>query len=201
MPVSCATLKRASKSVRCNCSPATPKTFKAASRSCNASTNCAPCASPDASPTTSMISFRGGVTMEATTAPSQLCTDHRGYFESPQAVRSAHHRQPARAHTLKKRVDFIRQRIAVFDFYVFGANIEPTGPRRGFVIDLRPPLVVIDRNISVRLEKSYFPFALERNPARGHVGNTAIGKIDPCVGDVRLVGQDRHAHRFDPLYR
>ena len=66
--------------------------------------------------------------------------------------------------------------------------------------DLRPALIVVNGEISIRLKNSDLAFTLYRNPAGGHIGDAAIGKSYARVSDVRLIRQHHDSYGFDPFY-
>ncbi len=69
------------------------------------------------------------------------------------------------------------------------------------MINLRAPLIVVDGDISVGLEKAHLAFALDRYAAGGDIGDATVLKGNARIGDVRHFGQHRHPHRFDPQNR
>src|SRR6478672_6977873 len=147
-----------------------------------------------------MISLRCDA-MSYQNGRSQLRADQRGDLESAQTLRAADQREISAGHAIQKRVDLVRKRVTFFDFDGFRADVEPSRAWRGLVENLRAALVIIDRDIGIGLKKANLALAFERNPARGHIGNTTIGEIDPRIGDIRFIGQDRDPDRLDPFDR
>jgi hypothetical protein len=62
---------------------------------------------------------------------SQLRADQRGDLESAQTLRAADQREIPAGHAIQKRVDFVRKRVAFFDFDGFRADVEPPAPGAG----------------------------------------------------------------------
>src|ERR1044071_3825543 len=196
IPVSCATLKSGSNGLRSNCSPATPYIFTSGSRRWSASTNCAPWASPEASPTTNMICF--AITQNRT---SELCADHRCDFQGTQSFRAADQRMLASADAFEKRIDLVRESIAFLDLHGLRPNVEPARAGSRFVKNLRPALVIVDRNVGIRLKKTDLPFAFERHAARRDIRNTTVSEFDSSIGDIRPLREHGHSPRFDACRR